>query len=295
MSKRTDIHSPSNIVPQDYRYLLSFCNGQNAGTFGFPINAKEIMEIRRARPRDFANIHGGNYDCDICGKSYNEGELWEHIETKELITLGHICAESYHLCADDAEFEAEKAKAVRQRARQAKMEAKQNAIAELFEDNKGLREAFEAAKTHPIVSDIHNRLMQYGNLSEKQIALVIKIATQQVERATKQEQEFINVPRIAGRQTIIGKVVATKYSDFYIGYGQYRGSVKGLFIVDTPQGQWKTWGTISDTLFDGVNGAYQDFIKGKTIQFDAVVKVADNDPKMSFFSRPSKASIVESK
>ncbi len=295
MTNRTDIHSPSNIVPQNYRYMLSFCNGQNAGTFGFPINNDVIMQIRHDRPRDFANIHGGNYSCDICGQTYNDGELWEHIETKQLITLGHQCADTYHLCADDAEYEAEKAKAVRNRARQAKMEAKQAAIAETFDANEGLREAFETAKGHNIVADIHGRLMQYGNLSEKQIALVIKIAAQQVERTRKNVEEFIDVPVVAGRQTVVGKVVATKYSDFYIGYGQYRGSVKGLVIVTTAKGQWKTWGTLSDTLFDGVNGAYQDFIKGKTIQFDAVVKVADNDPKMSFFSRPSKASIVESK
>ena len=297
MSKRTDIHSPSNFIPEDYRYVMSFCNGQNKGTFGFPINNDLIMELRQTRGRDFVNIHGGNYDCDVCGKIYNEGECWEHVPTGQLITLGHTCARKYDLCADDAEFEREKAQAILARKRQARMEMLREDIAELYSENPGLEDALKV--DHYIVRDIAFRLEQYGNLSEKQISLVFKIQ-KQIEDQKKQEQEFIDVPT-AGRQDITGTVVAGRWEDSYYGYTT-QSSFKALILVDTPEGQWKTWGTIPTSITDEIVSEenYGDFdrgvieaIKNRKVTLTATVKIAPNDSKMSFFSRPSKGKLLK--
>jgi hypothetical protein len=160
---------------------------------------------------------------------------------------------------------------------------------DLLETNPELAKALET--DHYIIRDIASRLRQWGNISQAQIALVFKIADQVADRKA-QEESFIAVPRIAGRQTIVGKVVATKWDTAYFGYNSCTTSLKGLIIVDTPEGSWKTWGTIPESCYSGSTDT-AEWIKGRTIQFDARVKVAPNDPMMSFFNRPSKGTEVK--
>lgn len=162
----------------------------------------------------------------------------------------------------------------------------------------GLREAFEI--DHYIIKDIKSRLFAWGSISEAQTALVLKIADQELRKAS---ETFVNVPVEAGRQTIVGKVVSAKWVDSYYGHNQ-TSDLKGLIVVETPEGNWKTWGTIPGDICDEVvkmdsYSGFEDGVKeaiiGMMIQFDARVKVADNDSSMSFFSRPSKGSILEVK
>lgn len=179
-------------------------------------------------------------------------------------------------------------KAKREELRRNEAEAKAEM---LIDGTDGLREALEV--DHYIIRDIRHRLTYWGKISEKQIALVLKIAAQVRDREA-QAEVMIDVPRIAGRQTIVGKVVAAKWDTAYYGYNAASTQLKVLVIVDTPEGQWKTWGTCPESIYENTTDSAQ-WIKGRMIQFDARVKVAPNDPKMSFFSRPSKGSLVEVK
>ena len=181
----------------------------------------------------------------------------------------------------------------------ARREVARSMAQELLDSDPDFADALET--DHYICRDIKSRLFQWGKVSDKQIALVHKIAAQ-VRDKKAQEESFIEVPRIAGRQTIVGKVVAAKWVEASYGYGAYTSDLKGLVIVDTPEGQWKTWGTIPNSIVDDIvaedgysdiEGGVKEAIKGRTIQFDARVKVAPNDPKMSFFSRPSKGVEVK--
>jgi hypothetical protein len=235
---RSDKFSPANIKPQDFHYLFQFCNGQNPLTFGFPINNDLIVKLRADRPRDFANIHGGNYSCDICGAHYNEGEAWEHIETKEIITIGHQCAMKYSLAADDAEFENEKAQAVLARKRAAAREQKASMLREIYESHPGLEDALNTK--HYIVEDIKARLERWGSISEKQIELVFKLANQ---INNPKVEEWIAVPKVEGRQTVTGTVIAHRWDENYFGHRMV-STLKVLVKVETDAGNWKTWGTL---------------------------------------------------
>lgn len=286
MSKRTDIHSPSNFIPEDYRYLFSFCNGHNQLTFGFPINNDLIVKLRHQRGRDFANIHGGNYTCDICGHDYNEGEVWEHIANKELITLGHMCAMKYSLCADDQEFEREKAQAILKRKRQVEREYTKGLVKDVLEANEGLEAALET--DHYIVKDIKNRLDTWGNISERQIALVMKLHKE--ASTPKVEENWIEVP-VEGRTTIRGTVLGEKFEDTPFGM-QHKMLVK----VETDNGNWKTWGTVPSNLSNvwlDEDRTITAILVGSVIEFDAKVVKSDRDNKFSFFSRPTKASFIK--
>lgn len=286
---RNDIHSPKNIVPEDYRYIASFHNGEGKG-FVIPINMDFVMELRRDRKRDFANIHGGNCDCDICGRAYNQGEIWEHVPTKQLITLGHMCAMKYDLCANDQEYAHQKAASILAAKKKRKNEIRAENIEEILSENPGLKEALEL--DHTVIRDINFRFSMYGAISEKQIEVVLKIANQIANRE-KNRLELIDIPA-PGRQTIIGKIVSTKWKQYQFGYNRATEVLQGLIIVSSPKGKWKTWGTISNK-FKNLLGEYDSFEKemlNKIVQFDAVVSVAENDPKMSFFSRPTKVKII---
>lgn len=172
----------------------------------------------------------------------------------------------------------------------ARREANEATADDILENNPELAKALET--DHYIIRDIASRLRQWGNISQAQINLVFKIADQVADKKA-QEDSMIDVPRIAGRQTITGKVVATKWDTVYYGYNSGTTQLKGLIIVDTPEGQWKTWGTISESICESFPIDTAENIKGVTIQFDAKVKVAPNDSKMSFFSRPSKGTVVK--
>lgn len=150
----------------------------------------------------------------------------------------------------------------------------------------GFAEALET--DHHIIRDIKHRLFYWGNISDKQIALVFKIADQIKERKA---QTFIPVPVGAGRQTIMGKIVAARWEGFGPDW-MNASALKAMVVVDTPEGQWKTWGTIPESVYEGKSNVL-DWIKGSKVQFTARVKVADNDPTMSFFSRPTNGILLE--
>ena len=104
----------------------------------------------------------------------------------------------------------------------------------------------------------------------------------------KNEDTFIDVPETDGRINIVGKVVSTRWETFYTGYNRGHEVMKGMIIVETPEGNWKTWGTIPSNL---VNSDQE--VSGSTISFDAKVQISNKDKKMSFFSRPTNGKFVE--
>ena len=97
---RTDIHSEKNLKPEDYETLDYLYTKApeffgSAGAFAdemsaFRVDMKRIQKMLQERG---ANIHRGWSRCDHCGAYYNHGVLLEHRETRELITVGWICAE----------------------------------------------------------------------------------------------------------------------------------------------------------------------------------------------------------
>ena len=152
---------------------------------------------------------------------------------------------------------------------------------------------------HHIISDIKFRLERWGTISPAQVALVKKIHNQLEERAN---ENWLPVPVENGRQTIVGKVVHHKWNTMCVAYNTFVSQLKALIIIETPEGKWKTWGTIPQSIIDELPdpglGEWEDvgqLLRGKTIQFDAKLKVSNDDPAMSFFSRPSKGKIVEEK
>lgn len=280
MTKRTDIHRSGAIIPANYEYRLSY----HLATMdnGWPIppfNIDLIIELQSSQK--FA-AHGGLGRCTVCGASYIYGDVWIHTPTQEHIHVGHECAAKYEMLADRSAFELEagcrKAAAGRACERAAKAEER----AAFLASHSGLAEAL--AVKHHIVADIAQRFQQYCDLSEKQIALVMKIAAE--ANKPRAEEKLCAAPTAtAERQTFRGVVVSTKSVEGFRGRDAYKMTVK----VTTADGSvWLAWGTIPSGLLESVPIGEQGRIytlRGMEVEITATLQ-AGRDAHFAIMKRP---------
>lgn len=271
---RTDPHTPSLFVPAHYRYLVSYVFGHN---FMPPINVDRAVQFMRERPLFKHPTWGFSLGkCSVCGAHFNYGDLWLHEPTGELITVGHDCADKYSLMADRSAFELEVGNAKAARAAEIEKVEKAEAEAAFFPQHPGLEEAF--ACSHNIVQDIKARFAKWGNISDKQVALVLKLAAEAAApKPIVVEEAHTSAPE--GRVTFTGTVVAVKNVDTEYGW-QTKVTVK----VETPEGSWLAWGTcpaaiLSQTTNDGG-------VRGKRVEITATLK-RGRDAHFALMSRPA--------
>ena len=238
MTKRTDSHRPSAIVPADYSYVLSYHLATSADGWPVPpFNIDAVVELQSSKA--FART-GNIGKCSVCGAHFIYGDIWQH-DSGEHIHIGWECAEKYAMLVDRSAFEMETSRrkgaaaVAGQRAHNAQLRAA------FLAEHVGLEDALKTP--HDIVADIAARFVQWNTISDKQIALVMKLAA---EAAAPQRKET-HVPAPTGRQTFRGVVVSTKSQEG--GYGvEYKMTVK----VTTEEGTWLAWGTIPNALLESV-------------------------------------------
>jgi len=170
--------------------------------------------------------------------------------------------------------------------REAKADAKHQAslaVAQSFLAANGVAAAWplftapscDAPRAQVIVQDIVAKLVKFGSISPAQIALVAKLTAELA--APKVEVEVAPVPVTDERVEIIGKVVSFKTVE-----SQFGTTLKMLVVTDKG---WKVFGAVPA----GVASA----TVGTSITFHARIERSRNDPAFGFFSRPTKATLVE--
>lgn len=311
-TKRTDPHRPGAIVPAEYREL--FCYAYSSSSEGWPIpgfNLNMLHAQRTGRPfRDLAvrnpdgtysagpeakpitddagkpypmaSIHKAG-PCDSCGAHFIEGSVFLHEPTGECIAVGHICARKMELDFDESA--AALLSGRRKSARKAVIERRKrryNLRLWVEDASRELREAFR--HDHHIIRDIRARLIQWGSVSEKQEALVLKIAREERERAERPPEKHVPVPIEDKRQTIEGTVVSAKWHE-----NDYGGSLKMTVKVETDEGSWLCWGTAPSSLDEFVMDL--GGLRGCKVRFDAKLKQGRDD-HFALFSRPTKAAVL---
>lgn len=273
--KRTDPHSPSNIVPSDYSHVLSYALASVANGVDVPgWNLDEAMALKKSGVQFAAT--GSLGSCSVCGANFIYGDIWCHDPTGEHIYIGHDCADKYNMLTDRSvthvAIKRNRATAIRNSVKEIKQ-------GDFFKANPGLEEALQC--DHYIVRDIRARFEQYFTLSPKQVALVIKLAN---EASNPRPPEVtVSAPVSPIRQTFIGVVVSAKAQDSNYGL-QYKMTVK----VTTPDGVWLAWGTIPSGLLDqvpSINAGRLENLKGAEIEVTALLK-AGRDPHFALINRP---------
>lgn len=171
---------------------------------------------------------------------------------------------------DEKAARAEKRAAAKER-KLARIAAKVDAM---LADDAELSAAFEV--DHDIIADIRARLYRKGEISDKARAFAIKLAAETTERKAAEAERKAKLTDLeAGRQELTGKVISFKSYENNFGT-----TLK--FLVELDNGN-RVFGTLPRALY----GAE----RGDRVTFTATVEPKETG--FGFFSRPSKASVVE--
>ena len=157
----------------------------------------------------------------------------------------------------------------------------------------------DVAKPLHILRDLASKLMQYGKLSEKQVALALRLFDQ-IQNPKQYEEATVPAPE--GRVEFTGKIVSVKLSQ-----SQYGEHVRMTVKVETPEGVWLANGTLPAKTYDQAEAelgtVYTDegcrgfsvsdiskHLRGREITLTATLS-RGNDDHFAFAKRPTKVSL----
>lgn len=283
---RTDIHTETNLRPEDYVYIRYFYGKQPLFVpwTGFSIETYDMLvEGWRKEQAELRELTAGSPylstgQCDHCGARFAHGALIKHIPTGQHLTIGCDCADG-RFGMSQAEYdrfrETKKQAAARSRLGRARQllawRREQPELLRLL--NKGRDDEF--------LGSLRRQLCDKGELSERQIEAGLKAGRSKSEWISKRDAERAQLeatgePVIAGRQQITATVLAIKSQDTEFG-------IVWKLLVQLWGGS-KLWGTQPASL-DGAN-------RGDRVTFTAAVEPSADDPFFGYYKRPTKAYIL---
>jgi hypothetical protein len=280
---RTDAHSPLNLVTEDYEYVWSY-DSQQPGCLIEVVKTGWWQEISSNR----ANIHDQG-QCDHCGAWLRYIAILKHTPTGKFLEVGETCLDNRFGRAT-ADFHVLR--------RQAALDRKEQRILTAWNAYKAEHAHVDwdtlAASTNGFVINVLAKGRKYGNLSDRQLEAIQEAIVRDAQREERKaiEATIPTVPVPEGKGIVItGKLVSRKWKETDFGSVE-----KCLVVVETPEGQYKVWGSIPSSLYDTFKGTREVDVPGAaigdTVTFTANVKRSDNDTSFGFYSRPRKASIV---
>ena len=282
MLKRNDVHRPSVIDPDEYRFV-SFHSHRGEDVFAAMSEADNFRRDMAATGGKFStHDHGGS--CHVCGNVHAMTlARFHHYPTNSYVEVGETCADK--LAGGDAiDFRSFRDKV------KSGIEAKAGrAKAQAFLADSGISAAWEVyvsgdgdTRAHEIVSDIVRKLVRYGSISDKQVAFISKLMKQiedapAIAAARKAEADAAD-PVPEGRIAITGEVLTVKVMETRFGLVQ-------KMLVRASDGGYKLWGSVPSSISDDVQ-------VGAEVTFTATLQPSADDAKFGFYSRPSKAEIA---
>lgn len=262
---RKDPHRPVNLVPEDYTPVGYYDCGWDSDGFSTELpSSYDPVGPYADKPER----------CDHCGAHIRYGCIlaWAgggHIH------VGEICMGNRFTLSTAKFQKLRKAAALDRKAQKIK-----TAWAEYRAANEADWEALDASE-NGFVQDVLRKGRLYGNLSDKQLAAIQKAVDQDVEKMIAAAAAPPTAPVPTGKGVAIeGVVVSVKWQDSYYG-----GTQKMLVVVETPEGEFKVWGTVPSSL--------PNTEKGDRVSFVAEVSPSEDDKSFGFFKRPRNAQVVE--
>lgn len=295
---RTDTHRPSVLDPAEYTEVGSFDAHDKDGYYEIDPSAAHL---------DNGGVHGYHGRCDHCGHSIRYGVIFKHEPTNTIIAVGLTCARTVGLKSlSEKEI---KAKAEHHRILKAiaawKQERPENAEAADYidamfaadsENRQAMADWNEQGNIGPapqasiwynaFVADVGYKLRRYGSLSEKQVAAILKAKAGAEKYQAMKDAEAAKLaeaaPLAEGRYEITGDVISIKWVEDRYSYDGL-GEIKKM-LVKMDDGN-KVYGSVPTSIY----GAD----RGTRVSFSAKVERSKDDEHFGFFSRPTKASIIE--
>ena len=275
MTNRNDIHSPTNLDPEDYTAVGYFDNGYTNSES----ETSNRLRLRGLLAESETARYGNGARCDHCGAHIRYVVVFHHLPTGDHIAVGETCADG-RMTYSKAEFDRLRKAAALDRQQQRLLTAwNEFKAANADVDWDGL-----AASENSFVMDVLAKGRRYGNLSPRQVEAiqqaVVRDAEYAARKAVEASQPKVDVPE--GRMVIEGEVLSMKTETTYFGYRQ-QCITKMLVLVTTDAGSYKVWGTMPSAL---------SVEKGDTVRFTATVERSHKDSAFGFFKRPTKGEVL---
>lgn len=285
--QRTDIHRPSAINPDDYDYVCTL--GDNE--FGVGRQEMEAFNAHRLHTGGRMSNHAHGGSCHVCGALAFYRVIWYHQLTNSYIATGYDCADKlgggdpdvFKRLKDEV-ARARKAKAGKQKAKQVLIDLGLVRAWEIYELDWDCNNNYRST-----LQNIVLKLVRYGDLSEKQLNFLAKLVDlhdnweerkAEIEAERKAQHEAAKpIPVSDKRTTIQGKVLSLKKVD-----SDYGVMIKILVVAEEG---WKVYGNAPSILLQ------EGLERGCKVRFNARVTVSQDDEKFGFFSRPTKALMLE--
>lgn len=303
---RNDIHRPAAFVPAAYTFVHSYSLPTSTGGWPIPAwginceidgrtetkNAEGKVETKNGTHRPdgkccivamlasgvkFAAT-GGTGKCSICGAAFLYGDIWVHEATGEHLHVGHTCADKYSMLADRSAFEMAHNRLKEAAAKELLKSQKAEARRDFLNKHPGLEEALKT--NHNIVQDIASRFDQYAEMSDKQVALVMKLAAD----AQKPAEKRVAAP--TGRTTFEGTVVSCKRQN-----PEFSDRVVMTVKMETAEGSWMAWGTVPADIARAQTAEGLKSLVGKKVHLTATLEIG-REPHFAFMKRPT-GKVVE--
>jgi len=310
MTKRTDCHSPSNIIPENYEFVVVRTREDDENGFGG--EAVKMFNNHRLRTGGVFSDHNHGGNCHVCGAWMIDYAIFYHQPTNKYIQTGLDCAAKIEHGHED-DF---RRMAVLRRAHAKKLAAQTKACDYL--DQHGLLNFVETLYTdgnvggkiinhdqiNPwnqflgietgdlpqneieylgrqfwIITNMIDSLIKYG-WSDKQLDFAKKIVDDLKDVPTtvqKKLEQRSNTPDCPeGKVKVVGTIITIKTVEGFYGH-EYK------MLVESEEG-WKVWVTQPSSIGDSK--------VGDKCEFSCTLTRSDKDSKFGFGKRPTKAKII---
>lgn len=277
--KRTDVHRPSAINPDDYEFVaVEHVKIESFGDVEVVRQQRERIRAHMARTGGTYSRHAHGGNCAVCGNAnaiYTM--LFFHAKTNSYVRMGSECAEKVS-CGDQGLFrKVVDAVTAAEHARAGKLKA-QGVLAEL-----DLTRAWEIAQAFGVNAELHGheeglisnivgKLVNYGDISEKQIEflrnLLVQIDTREQRMAQRAAEKEAAKPAPTGRVQAVVEVLSVKEQETSFGD-------RWVMTVKSVAEGWMAWGSAPA----GVE-------RGQKFTLAATFTPKEGDPKFAFFKRP---------
>jgi hypothetical protein len=295
---RTDVHSPTNMDPADYEYIFAI---DTQSPWALPLMQTDEGRAFQRSLMNFApetadrNVH----QCHHCGAHIRYAAFLRHIPTGRTIVVGETCLDNRFSLVSKAEFDRLRKAAALDRAKQriktaaaefvSNLGATDSVTAAALDRNTELSDFGLEGYGFDTVTDIRNKLWQYGSLSDKQVAFVKRLVEEAPVRKARREAiaaeraAEVKMPAPTGRQEFTGVVVSRKEKEVEAGYDFI---YVWKLVVKVTEADGRVW-----LVYVSEPSKIETKI-GDIVTMRATLKRSDRDESFAFGSRPSNAAVL---
>lgn len=288
----------SDFNPADYEVVgFFYCGNDEDMGWAYQGDHADLADRLEALGSDFMTALEDAGRCNSCGTIYAHGAVINGPDGLE--TIGGQCASEYYSL--DSRVALRRKEATKRKEQRMKREEGQKFLNDKLPEVLDMLGRFEEPATEDdfefrklagsegryafdVWTDMVESARRYGSLTERQVDFakkLVKDVHDEVE-AARNALPVIAIPDhyLDGRVEIVGKVISQKVQE-----SDYGPQFKMLLEVTHDGGTFRLWGTEPSSINPG---------RGDTVRLWATVEQSQRDETFGFYSRPTKAEVLNS-